>query len=121
MYLYSTGPVDYFAAFTHVDDFYERTRKEGGSVEAVREYVDQCIRDLEEHTFYEADDLAAGPFVSALPDADYTYPRLIVSVKGSNNGTFYAASPIELPWLREFLTATIDGPSRPNWHAEDEW
>lgn len=70
---------------------------------------------------YEAADLAVGPFVSALPDTDYTYPRLIVSVKGSNNGTFYLASPVELPSLRGYLTATIDGPSRPNWREEDEW
>ena len=83
--------------------------------------MDECLRALAEHTYYDRGDRAARPFVSALPHGDDTYPRLVVSVKGSNNGTFYVASPVELPWLSDHLTTTIEGADRPKWSAEDHW
>jgi hypothetical protein len=77
--------------------------------------VDAQVEALERGTFYSKDDHAFGPFVAGLPDGDYADPRLMVLVKGRNNGTVYLAAPYELPWLSEFLESEVDGRGRPAW------
>lgn len=122
MYLYMTPPIDYFEPLLTAEEVYERTKGNRGTDAPVRAYVERCVQALAENTYYSPDDHAMGPFVSAVPDTDYTYPHLIVFVKGINNGTVYVASPIELPSLSDRLEATLDTPRRPEWsQGGDDW
>lgn len=106
LFLYTAAPIDYFAGFLPADEYFARVSKETLDARYERQargYVAACLRLLEDHTFYEGPEgCAAGPFVASLPDGSgIPEGRLIVSVKGVNNGTFYLASPFRLPWLEE--------------------
>lgn len=114
MYLYSTGPIDHFGPLLSVEAFDER-----GVGEPVREFIERCLRDLAEETAFDPEEIAAGPWVSALPDGGGgNYPALVVMVKASTNGTVYVASPVELPHLSEYWTATLDKPRHPAWKGD---
>lgn len=128
MYLYSIAPIDYFAAFMPVELYIARAVSIEGATPAgvalIQRHVDRCLSLLSEYRHYRPDDRVAGPFVSAVPFGDGTAdPGLIVSVKVSNNGEFYVASPLRLPWLDDYEPDVVEAPSRPEliWDAADEW
>jgi hypothetical protein len=123
VHLYVTSPIDHFAGMLPAELYYERLVSVDGhdgeaAVAPARSYVEATVALIESNTHYDrASDHAAGPFVAALPDAGGTPEgALIVMVKGSNNGSFYIASPFELPWLSDWHAGRVqEAPDRPEW------
>jgi hypothetical protein len=126
MHLYATAPIDYFAAFMPAEVYYDRLVAEESAtadrVAAAHDYVDFCVRLICGYTTYGGDaDHRAGPFVTALPDAEGTPEgSLIVTLKGENNGTVYIASQFPLAWLEDRKVAIVDSGSGPDW-PNDSW
>ena len=120
MHIYTLPPIDYFEAFLPAEDYVARVRESDGDSQAAaaQAYVDRCVAVLEGETYYVQSDHASGPWISALPDDQFADPRIMVAVKGQNNGSVYLAAPYALPWLSEYLQAEVDGPGRPEWRNE---
>ena len=108
LWTYEMAPIDGWPAFTQAsqwlaaDDVYDPCLE--GMRDQEREERVTLILDavlaLQRHTNWEGD---GKWFVVSLPDGDESFPETMLIVKQFNNGTTFAVSTIQIPWLSHRL------------------
>lgn len=103
MFLYETGPIDFWGGWTPIDehlgtlDWYERDQRAH-----LFHFMFEALSFARDHSNWEGD--IRQMHVSGLPPphGDPTC-ALMIGWKQSNNGTSFIASEMELGWLAEAL------------------
>ncbi|CQR73322.1 hypothetical protein SOV_51050 [Sporomusa ovata DSM 2662] len=106
-FIYTLNPTDYFVGFMTER---EALDAEKGDIEDGEEILKQKIeiakKLFREHTCWEGD---GEVYISGLPGRNSNnYPEIFVIIKQRNNGSTFLCSPVELPYLEEFLDKQVD-------------
>ena len=113
VYVYEMPPTDWFFPFKTLDQVLLNAEAEAESFSAnflaikktILEKVEHAKRLFEKHTLWEGD---GDVYISGLPcDSGDSFPLILVIIKQSNNGTTFLYSPVELPYLKEYLKLGI--------------
>lgn len=107
-YVYEMPPTDWFYPFKTLKetliDIFSCGNDDIYASEMCEKYIEDvknAKNEFEKRTNWEGD---GAIFISGLPTDDGGgFPYTLVMIKQSNNGSTFLCSPVELPFLREYL------------------
>ena len=111
MFIYETDPLDYFDGMVPLDEAIQKRANDdttppgwGIGINEIIHFIMFCAYKVaKKKTFWEGDIRGNNIYLFSLPDPDSVSSRLGLIWKQDNNGTTFICSPVEIPWLKEYL------------------
>ena len=110
MFIYETGPLDWFDGMVPVCKAIRDAQhqdRDDSALEIVSLMM-LCAYKVARATSWEGDIRDDNIYLFSLPDPDFDSTRMGLIWKQDNNGSTFTCSPVEIPWLKEYLVKTTD-------------
>ena len=107
-YIYTLPPIDFWMGWTCFDMFVWQMTEDYSpwTPDEARAMLRTASLLVHRYTDWEMDRDVTDWHITALP-LDEPEPAFAFAIKQANNGTVFVASQLELPWLSDYISATV--------------